>query len=48
MARVILQKKKALPVLRHRLHLDANLEIEGARVDDVIGNILDQVEAPRV
>jgi MoxR-like ATPase len=40
-------KQVAIPVLRHRLHLDANLEIEGARVVDVIRDILDQVEAPR-
>jgi len=40
-------KDVAIPVLRHRLHLDANLEIEGARMDDVIRNILDRVEAPR-
>ena len=40
-------KQVALPVLRHRLHLAADLEIEGAPVDDVVARILDQVEAPR-
>ena len=40
-------KRVALPVLRHRLHLAADLEIEGAPVDDVVARILDQVEAPR-
>jgi MoxR-like ATPase len=40
-------KQVALPVLRHRLHLAADLEIEGASVDEVVLRILDQVEAPR-
>ena len=40
-------KAVALPVLRHRVHLDANLEIEGEKVDDVVRGVLDQVEAPR-
>jgi MoxR-like ATPase len=40
-------KDVALPVLRHRIQLAANLEIEGAEVDDVVARILDQVEAPR-
>jgi MoxR-like ATPase len=40
-------KQVALPILRHRMHLSANLEIEGEMVDDVILRILDQVEAPR-
>ncbi|MEW7976343.1 MAG: hypothetical protein AB2814_02475 [Candidatus Sedimenticola endophacoides] len=38
----------ARPVLRHRLKLSADLEIEGYRADDVLGDILDSVEAPRV
>jgi len=37
----------ALPVLRHRLILDANSEVEGIRSDDIVANILEQVEAPR-
>jgi MoxR-like ATPase len=41
-------KEVALPVLRHRLQMAANLEIEGADVDDVVAQILDQVDAPRV
>jgi MoxR-like ATPase len=40
-------KQVALPVLRHRLQLAADLEIEGAQVDEVVARILDQVEAPR-
>jgi MoxR-like ATPase len=40
-------KSVAPPVLRHRLQLEAHLEIEGATVDDVIVRLLDQVEAPR-
>ncbi len=40
-------KDVALPVLRHRLQLAANLEIEGIEADEVIVGILDQVEAPR-
>lgn len=41
-------KGVARPVLRHRLKLSADLEIEGYRADDVLGDILDNVEAPRV
>ncbi|OQX30819.1 MAG: AAA family ATPase [Candidatus Sedimenticola endophacoides] len=41
-------KGVARPVLRHRLKLSADLEIEGYRADDVLGDILDSVEAPRV
>ena len=35
-------------VLRHRLRLMPEAEIEGVAVDDVIREILDQVEAPKV
>ena len=38
----------AAPVLRHRLQLSPDLEIEGVPVDQVIGEILLRVEAPRV
>ena len=41
-------KQVAHPVLRHRLRLTADLEIDGTQVDDVIGQVLDEVEAPRV
>jgi len=40
-------KAVALPVLRHRLHLAANLEIEGRSVDEVLLAILEEVTAPR-
>jgi MoxR-like ATPase len=37
----------ALPVLRHRVRLAADLEIEGARTDAVLAQLLADVEAPR-
>ena len=40
-------KTVALPVLRHRLLLTADMEIEGVEKDQVLLDILDQVEAPR-
>jgi MoxR-like ATPase len=40
-------KRVALPALRHRLILAPELEIEGARADDVLRRILETVEAPR-
>ena len=40
-------KRIALPVLRHRVRIAADLEIEGAHVDTVLGRLLDDVEAPR-
>ncbi len=40
-------KKIASAVLRHRIQLSAEIEIEGIAVDDVIQDILDNVEAPR-
>jgi len=40
-------KQVAPAVLRHRLKLTAGLEIEGYRPDDVLGDILRQVNAPR-
>ena len=41
-------KSVAPAVLRHRLKLTADLEIEGYQPDDVLGDILHNVEAPRV
>jgi MoxR-like ATPase len=41
-------KRVAHAVLRHRIALTADLEIEGAPVDDVISALLDDVEAPRL
>ncbi|MCP4038143.1 MAG: MoxR family ATPase [bacterium] len=40
-------KDVTLAVLRHRLQLSADLEIEGTRVDETIARILDSVDAPR-
>lgn len=40
-------KELALPVLRHRIRLHPEAEIEGVNVDDVIREILESVEAPR-
>ncbi len=40
-------KSLALPVLRHRVILKAESEIEGITVDDVLRNILDNIEVPR-
>ncbi|RML29158.1 putative MoxR protein, partial [Pseudomonas syringae pv. maculicola] len=36
----------ALAVLRHRVKLSPELDIEGLSVDQVLGQILDQVSAP--
>lgn len=41
-------KAVALAVLRHRIKLSADLEIEGYRADDVLKDILSNVQAPRV
>ena len=40
-------KSIAPAVLRHRISLSADLEIEGYRTDDVIGDLLEQIAAPR-
>ncbi len=40
-------KGVSLAVLRHRLKLTADLEIEGYRPDDVLGDILANTDAPR-
>lgn len=41
-------KMMALPVLRHRIKLSADMEIEGYRPDDVLTDLLASVKAPRV
>jgi MoxR-like ATPase len=41
-------KQIAPAVLRHRLSLSTDLEIEGYAADDVLNNILESVEAPRL
>ena len=40
-------KSIAPAVLRHRISLSADLEIEGYRTDDIIGDLLEQIAAPR-
>ena len=41
-------KQFALPALRHRVLLAPDAQLEGRRVDDLIGALLDSVEAPRL
>jgi len=41
-------KSLALPVLRHRIKLSADLEIEGYTPDLVLKELLDSVKAPRI
>jgi MoxR-like ATPase len=36
-----------LPVLRHRVQITPDLEIEGQDVDVVLAGLLDAVDAPR-
>ena len=40
-------KSAALPVMRHRIGLAPELSISGQRVDDVIRNVIESVDAPR-
>jgi MoxR-like ATPase len=40
-------KRVLLPALRHRVILDPRAEVEGARVDAILGAIADRVPAPR-
>ena len=40
-------KQMVLPVLRHRVILAPEVEIDGLGVDDVLQNLLDKVDAPR-
>ena len=41
-------KKAALSVLRHRVALTAEMEIEGIGVDQALAQMLDEIEAPRM
>ncbi|MGD8559548.1 MAG: MoxR family ATPase [Gammaproteobacteria bacterium] len=41
-------KAIAKPVLRHRISLTPDLEIEGLQPDDVLDRLLDEVKAPRL
>jgi MoxR-like ATPase len=38
----------ALPVLRHRVILSAEAEVEGHAVDDLLGEAIRSVEVPRL
>ena len=40
-------KAMALPVMRHRVILSADMEIDGQSADSVLSQLLDSVEAPR-
>jgi MoxR-like ATPase len=40
-------KVAALPVLRHRIRLATDLEIEGYQPDDVLNDLLANIPAPR-
>jgi MoxR-like ATPase len=40
-------KSAALPVLRHRIRLTTDLEIEGYRPEDVLKDLLENIPAPR-
>jgi len=40
-------KEVALPVLRHRLLLHVDMEIEGVSIDRILSELLDDVSAPR-
>lgn len=41
-------KEVVLPVLRHRIKLSADMEIEGYTPDDVLKELMENVEAPRL
>lgn len=41
-------KSMALPVLRHRVILSADMEIDGQTADNILSNLLETVEAPRL
>ena len=41
-------KRVAHGVLRHRIALTADLEIEGQRTDEIISALLEDVDAPRL
>ena len=41
-------KQMTLPVLRHRVALTAEMEIEGLNIDDALTQLLNEVDAPRL
>jgi len=40
-------KRMAVPALRHRIALTPDLEIEGRKSDEILGLVLDDIEAPK-
>jgi MoxR-like ATPase len=40
-------KSAFLPAMRHRVVLSPSAELEGAQVDEVLGQVLEMVEVPR-
>jgi MoxR-like ATPase len=41
-------KRCALPALRHRILLAPDAQLEGRRIDDLLRDLLETVEAPRL
>ena len=41
-------KRHALPVLRHRVLLSPDAQLEGRKTDELLSTMLDSVEAPRL
>ena len=41
-------KQVALPVLRHRVSVSPEFEIEGRDADSILGDMMQSVEAPRL
>ena len=41
-------KRYALPVLRHRVLLAPDAQLEGRKIDELLSTMLDSVEAPRL
>ena len=40
-------KQHALPVLRHRVAMSPDAQLEGRKTDELLGALLDSVETPR-
>ena len=40
-------KEIAMPILRHRIILEAEMEIEGTTPDDILGQLIEEVEVPK-
>ncbi len=41
-------KRHALPVLRHRVLLSPDAQLEGRKTDELLSTMFDSVEAPRL